>query len=731
MTGVTNPRPEITFRHSFENIRDPRASPATNANEGEHKPRKGKAVGYARSHGDLIHPHDRLEIYSSSSSNREFYKSEKTLRKARSSVSGVGNREGYVRQTGGRPSRFEELISPDDFLSKKPATSVGSLISTQAQDAGPATRWEAFAQASQVSSSSLSGSINERRLHRCPAIQQKPGSPRMPEGRHQRWAKLSEHKLQQQQSAKPFTKIWGSSEESLLARACRAMTPAHRSKARTSAESASNKERTSVAQRSSSKPVSGAVKAMAALFKRSSPPGSTYEVLRRARNFQASHPETTSASHSGSPVTPEVPSRPSKSRESLTNMFRVRRSRTASASKSDVPRTFEVIGRPTREFWGASSGMQPEKSSLNRKLASAANHSNASPASSSSPATPKDTPIRRPPVSLRSSNYVFPLKTTPLASTPSTEQIPQRDRSRDHPPRLGTMVPHAEEPPVAQHISFPRPPLGTPSINEHEHEHDGTSEVQRSGSSNNSILHARIRYLQRQLDARTEESAHLRRQLEARDDMDTGKLCEQLRSAQREATMWRARAETAERRVAVFERLTARIRGLRDAVVEEEGTGNGSGNGLPGVGLPGLVPAVGDGQLDGAGVWSSSEETKGSEETVSSEEIRCRAQQRRKWRSSAVDSAAGPSSRAAEKGKGKGNGDGGALVLKAEHNYGLWTKPAEKPVPVDTGCDLWKKPAEKPVEKPVEKPASPTEKLWAVAEDFLAHSRDEDNGPQV
>jgi hypothetical protein len=42
-------------------------------------------------------------------------------------------------------------------------------------------------------------------------------------------------------------------------------------------------------------------------------------------------------------------------------------------------------------------------------------------------------------------------------------------------------------------------------------------------------------------------------------------LSEQLREAKREVVMWRERAEAAERRVKVFERFTARLRGIREA----------------------------------------------------------------------------------------------------------------------------------------------------------------------
>jgi hypothetical protein len=81
--------------------------------------------------------------------------------------------------------------------------------------------------------------------------------------------------------------------------------------------------------------------------------------------------------------------------------------------------------------------------------------------------------------------------------------------------------------------------------------------------------------LQKLLSVRSEEVASLRRQLETMSNMDIGTLSEQLRDAKRECTMWKARAEAAEKRVAVFERFTSRIRGIRAAAEpEHEGTGD-------------------------------------------------------------------------------------------------------------------------------------------------------------
>ena len=126
-----------------------------------------------------------------------------------------------------------------------------------------------------------------------------------------------------------------------------------------------------------------------------------------------------------------------------------------------------------------------------------------------------------------------------------------------------------------------------------------------STSNSNSVLHAQVRSLGRQLEARTEEAAQLRRRLEAREQLDAGSgpLSEQLRQARREAAAWRRRAEAAERRVVVLDRFTARLRGLQDA-----GAGKGKGKSVDGCPRPGDVGSadasagVGAGNGSGSGV---------------------------------------------------------------------------------------------------------------------------------
>ena len=133
---------------------------------------------------------------------------------------------------------------------------------------------------------------------------------------------------------------------------------------------------------------------------------------------------------------------------------------------------------------------------------------------------------------------------------------------------LRTIIPHQEQPPVAQHLTFTRPPSSSSSVHSKTSdaaEHGAQTPMQRPGST--SSLHAQIRQFQRQLDTKTDEISQLRRQLEAQEDSDIGTLSEQLREAKREAQMWKERAEAAERRVRVFKRFTAKLKGIREAAV--------------------------------------------------------------------------------------------------------------------------------------------------------------------
>ncbi|KAK7209532.1 hypothetical protein V2G26_016710 [Clonostachys chloroleuca] len=132
---------------------------------------------------------------------------------------------------------------------------------------------------------------------------------------------------------------------------------------------------------------------------------------------------------------------------------------------------------------------------------------------------------------------------------------------------LGTMVPPQEQPPVAQYLHLSRPQSAMSTTGSIQTESlsvpFSSTPIQRTGST--SLLHSQIRSLQRQLQAKVEESSQLRRQLEAQENFDVGTLSEQLREAKRELQMWKERAEAAERRVKVFEKFTSKLKGIRQA----------------------------------------------------------------------------------------------------------------------------------------------------------------------
>lgn len=151
------------------------------------------------------------------------------------------------------------------------------------------------------------------------------------------------------------------------------------------------------------------------------------------------------------------------------------------------------------------------------------------------------------------------------------------DISAQNPPNLGTMIPYPKQPPVAQHLNLPRPPSSSSNSQQETQAsldmlQTGLTPAARPGSA--TMLHAQIRVLQRQLYLKTEEAMQLRRQLEAHANSELGTLSQKLREARQEAEAWKERAEAAERRIHVFERFTARLKGIREATDVTDGQGS-------------------------------------------------------------------------------------------------------------------------------------------------------------
>ncbi|KAI1776419.1 hypothetical protein F4818DRAFT_457772 [Hypoxylon cercidicola] len=638
---ASRPTTVSMLRRSFESAsNNPSLRRSPTGGESEAEGKTFKAEEYARNRDDIYPPHMRKhksKNHDNSSSDHVVPGSEVTFYSARSSVTEIENHEEYLLQSGTFSSRAKEPVSLGEYSSKEPSIS----------HASPAEKWEALSRASKASTESLSQSIKERRLKRSTdfeSLRRSEEPPKTPEWKRLFRNKRSEEKLMKQ-PARLSPERKSRFENYALSGPYGAMGSPRKSKTGSGSldKSAIGEGNDPVSQRSSPKPVGGVVKAMAALFK------------GPARDASASPTVTLTGGTDRS--------------SAETGCFQFPYSRSASTSKPGRSGASLAASSQPKASGSSQSRIQLDTPTRSGGFASSVNYSNASPASSSR-ATLKDALNRPPPVSLRPTGSTHAAsRKLPLGS--STQQVPQHDREVSQPLSLGTMTAHIEEPPVAQHMTFMRPPQGTYDASEHEQA--SSADPQCRGS--NSMLHAQIRFLQRQLEARTEECTQLRRQLEACNETDIGKICEQLREARRERKMWRDRAETAERRVAVFEHFTARLRGLRTSALEEAG-------------LP--APAAVDGQLDGlntgagTGGRSSSESTSCSERTENWEELRDRVRQSIKRHSMKEQSATNSGGSRAEdwdedgrssqtKGKGKGK------------DKGLRKKPA----PDDWTAQLW------------------------------------------
>ncbi|PHH93357.1 hypothetical protein CDD83_5911 [Cordyceps sp. RAO-2017] len=134
---------------------------------------------------------------------------------------------------------------------------------------------------------------------------------------------------------------------------------------------------------------------------------------------------------------------------------------------------------------------------------------------------------------------------------------------------LGVALPDSGKLLIAQ----PSRPLSTPPSASPSGE--GRARALRSLSSASdvprisaSVLYSQVRSLQRHLSAKAEETAQLRRQIAAQEDSEVSTLSAQLNAARRDALMWKERAESAEKRIKMFEGFSARLRSMRDAMSE-------------------------------------------------------------------------------------------------------------------------------------------------------------------
>ncbi|KAI1138702.1 hypothetical protein F5Y05DRAFT_425067 [Hypoxylon sp. FL0543] len=516
--------------------------------------------------------------------------SEMTFHTVTSSMHENGGNEGYFTQNGHTLATAKPTSLVKSPLSPREPTNYQArgYPDIQGQGASPAEKWKTLTLASKASMESLAKDAKERRLRRSPhngswrqseeSLLKQITKPSTPERTWQLTNKRNEEVSKPARLSPEKRSIFENSLQSV--RSNKTLSP---QKPWTLSPVKSDFDGgRPVSQRSSSKPAPGSVKAMAALFddaargSRASSPailaGRTDQGSKGLSNFLSPYSRSNS---------------PSKSTRS-----------NASPATSTASRIFDT---PNDELHSIETPMR------HRQSASSVTHKFGP---TYSQGTPKNTPTKFPPVALRPTGNQF-LASRKVPQVSPAKQVPQRDRELNQPPSLGTMVSPLEEPPVAQHITFNRP-SPTPSPIGHDGSDDERASTQspRPGSSN-SVLHYQIRHLQRQLEQKMEENTQLRRQLEARENMDIGKVLEQLRGAKRECKIWRERAEAAEKRVKVFKQFTARVRGLRDSVALAENRRDFSGDGQ--VDGPSHRD-VEHSALDGDGSSSNSEHTENQEE---------------------------------------------------------------------------------------------------------------------
>ncbi|KAI1753353.1 hypothetical protein F4782DRAFT_91694 [Xylaria castorea] len=406
----------------------------------------------------------------------------------------------------------------------------------------PADQWRSLIASSRASTESLAKSAKERRLKRSVGnissrssressdlAAPRPMTPKRGEPKGQSKVAWPEREILREETPHSIHPTLQARVERFSPEKYSGNTPHHRGSSR----------------RSASKPVPGAIKAMAALFDNASKEspdkpasilsGRTRDSLRESSSF---------------PYRDAIDRSPTKSHPPRGTVSPMK----SAVRLDDDPYQRKPAGTPILDRYSST----PDGPSTAR----------ASP----SCFTIEDTPTRPLRDTLRPVKRFSPSGKEVAQPSPSkpTREIDHRSQ----PPRLGAMVPYQEEPPVGH---FVRPSSSTSTTTQSRNASAAADpppppldddDARRHTTGTSSFLHAQIRSLQRQLDRRNEEILHLRRRLETQEHMDIGTLCEQLRVAKRECMTWRKRAEAAERRVAVFQRFGSRFQALTDGGVD-------------------------------------------------------------------------------------------------------------------------------------------------------------------
>lgn len=342
-------------------------------------------------------------------------------------------------------------------------------------------------------------------------------------------------------------------------------------------------------QNTGAKPAGGAVKAMAALFdnaSRDSPrdhrlsrTGPSRSNLRASASFKST--DTRGAPSGSPPKSPtKVLTKPPPRVLVKSPPKHLANSGPKSPAKSPTKsptKSFKFMMTPSRNLDRRKS---EDRAGPDQSPTRATKSPYARAKEALRPSTARATPKVESPT--LASVALRPIRQRPATShnEPRTEPIsfPARESEPGRPPSLGQMIPHREEPPVAQHLQLARPPSATSSRSylstrvpgqDQSTNAEGDSPLLTRGSpsrsGSNNFLHTQVRFLQRQLDLKNEELIQLRTQLDTRANLDIGTLSEKLRESRRDCAMWRDRAEAAERRVAVFEKFTSKLRGIKTA----------------------------------------------------------------------------------------------------------------------------------------------------------------------
>ncbi|ETS80311.1 hypothetical protein PFICI_07840 [Pestalotiopsis fici W106-1] len=291
----------------------------------------------------------------------------------------------------------------------------------------------------------------------------------------------------------------------------------------------------SSSRRSASKPVNGTVKAIAARFdsvSQESSPSQQRSTLRGSHSFVSADTETQNQKpaakttiHSDSTKSLETPS------FSLSNQGLKRVKSTPARFRASISRLSQGL-RSTPALAKYVEFPSPSKPTTIPEV----EISTSKDADEEFPATPSRVPQLQ----------VQPARVlSPNAMAAPQDGLPRRRRSN--------MTVHSPE-------AFGR---GNVVENGNDGGSHAARQLRRSNSDTSSILHHQIRILHSQLNVRNEHIHGLRRDLDAMYGTDVGVLSQQLRRSRRECQMWKDRALEAEKRLAVFERFSAKFKGLK------------------------------------------------------------------------------------------------------------------------------------------------------------------------